>query len=244
VAGIATDLPAWLIVVISAAIILISGGIDAAFYYIFKIFMGQGVIQQGLRETGEPAEATILQVSDTGLTVNNIYPMVKALLEVRPQGRASYQVETKVLLNRMDIPQIQPGKVVQVRFDPRDPDQVVVVGAGAQDTINAPGSPAEARLAEQMLLGAEQANQALRQNGEPAQAKILQAQGLGVMVNGNNPAMRLLLEVYPANRPAFQAEAIAVVAQASIPNYQPDKMVFVKFDPNDITKVAIDHSQP
>jgi hypothetical protein len=244
VAGIVTGLPAWAIVLIGLVVLLIGGGIFATFYFVFKAVLGPEVERRKLLESGEPAEATILAVTDTGVTVNQIYPVVKVLLEVRPQGRQPYQVETKMILNRMDIPQIQPGKVVQVRFDPRNPEKVAVVGVGPQDTIITPGSPAEARVAEQMLLGAEQANQALRQNGQPAQAKILRTQALGIEVNGPNPAMRLLLEVYPTNRPAFQAEAIAVVAQASIPNYQPDKMVFVKFDPNDTTKVAIDHSRP
>ncbi len=242
VAGIVTGLPAWAIVLISLVVILISGGIFATFYFVFKAVLGPEVERRKLLESGEPAEATILAVTDTGVTVNRIYPVVKLLLEVRPQGRPPYQVETKMMLNRMDIPQIQSGKVVPVKIDPRRPQRVAIVmpqeaGAGV-------ASPVDARTAEQMLVSADQANEAIRQSGMPAQAKILQAQALGIEVNGPNPAMKLVLEVYPANRPAFQAEAIAVVAQASIPNYQPDKMVFVKFDPNDTTKVAIDHSQP
>jgi hypothetical protein len=241
IGGIAAGLPAWVIVLICVIAILFDGGMAAVFYFAFKAVLGPEVERRRLLETGEPAEATILTVEDTGITVNEIYPVVKVLLEVRPQGRPPYQAETQMMINRMDIPHIQPGLVVPVKFDPRRPQHVAVV---KQDEIAAATGtgPAEARGAEQMVVSADQANKALLQSGEPAQAKILQAQPLGIEVNGPNPGMRFVLEVYPASRPVFQAETIAVIAQASIPKYQPEKMVFVKFDPGDITKVAIDHS--
>jgi hypothetical protein len=241
VVGVVTDLPAWFIVLLCFVTLLFDGGMAAVFYFVFKAVLGPEVARRKLLEKGESAEATILQVTDTGVTVNEIYPMVKVLLEVRPQGRPPYQAETTMIINRMDIPQVQPGMVVPVKIDPRRPQQVAVVMPGETGAL--PGAvPTDARAAEEMLTHIDQANQALLQSGEPAQAKVLQAQALGVEVNGPNPAMKFMLEVYPANRPAFQAEAIGVIAQASVPKFQPGKMVFVKFDPNELTKVTLDHS--
>ncbi|RJP28598.1 MAG: hypothetical protein C4536_11885 [Actinobacteria bacterium] len=236
VGGIAAGLPAWAIVLICMFFLLFDVGIAAVFFLVFRATLDPEVKRRALLEKGEPAEATILTVTDTGVTVNEIYPVVKVLLEVRPQGRPPYQTETQMLINRMDIPQIQPGRVVPVKIDPRSPRRVAVVMEDEAAT------PLDAHAAEQMLVSSDQVNEALRQSGAPAQARIMQAQALGIEVNGPNPAMRFVLEVYPANRPAFQAETIAVVAQASIPKYQPDKMVFVKFDPNDTSRVAIDHA--
>ena len=241
VAGIATGLPAWLIVIICLALLLLAGGFYAVIFFAFKAVLGPEVARRKLLETGEPAEATILQVTDTRVTMNEIYPVVKVLLEVRPQGRPPYQAETTMLINRMDIPQVQPGLVVPVKIDPRSPKRVAIVRPAEAGGIAA-AAPTDASAAEQMLKSADQANEAIRQSGTPAQAKILQADALGIEVNGPNPAMKFVLEVYPADRPAFQAETIGVIAQASVPNYQPDLMVFVKYDPNDTSKVSLDHS--
>ena len=40
----------------------------------------------------------------------------------------------------------------------------------------------------------------------------------------------------------FQSEATAIVSAASIPKYQPGHTIFVKYDPADTTRVAIEHS--
>ena len=61
-------------------------------------------------------------------------------------------------------------------------------------------------------------------------------------MNGPNPAMKFLLEVTPQGGKPFQAEATAIVAQASVPKYQPGKSLYVKYDPKDQTRVAIEHS--
>ncbi len=241
VGGIAAGAPAWVIVLICLLVLLFNGGMVAVFFFGFRWALGPEVARRKLLERGEDAEATILEVTDTRVTLNEIYPIVKVLLEVRPQGRPPYQAEARMIINRVDIPQVQPGLVVPVKIDPRSQKRVAVVmpgGAGAA----AGGAPMDERAAQDMLARVDAANQALLQSGEPAQAKILQAQALGIEVNGPNPAMKFTLEVYPTDRPAFQSEATDVVAQASVPKYQPGKMVFVKFDPADTTRVTLDHS--
>jgi hypothetical protein len=78
-----------------------------------------------IQKRGVEAEATILRVWDTGMTVNDD-PVVGLLLEVRPTGTAVYQAETKALISRIDVPQFQPGHVIPVKYDPNDPKQVAV----------------------------------------------------------------------------------------------------------------------
>jgi len=80
---------------------------------------------KALQKTGEPAEATILQIWDTGMTVNDD-PVVRFLLEVHPAGKASYQAETKLRISRLSISRYQPGAVVPVRIDPRHPNHVAL----------------------------------------------------------------------------------------------------------------------
>jgi len=80
---------------------------------------------KALQEIGEPAEATIIRIWDTGVTVNDD-PVVGFLLEVRPSGKPGYQAETKLRISRVDVPRVQPGMVVMVRIDPKDPKHVAL----------------------------------------------------------------------------------------------------------------------
>jgi hypothetical protein len=80
---------------------------------------------KALQEIGESAEATILKIWDTGMTVNDD-PVVGFLLDVRPSGKPAYQAETKLRISRVDIPRVQPGTAVAVRIDPKDPKRVAL----------------------------------------------------------------------------------------------------------------------
>lgn len=78
-----------------------------------------------LQKTGEKAQAKILSIWDTGMTVNDD-PVVGFLLEVYPEGRPAYQARTKLRISRLDIPRIQPEMIVPVRIDPNDPRRVAL----------------------------------------------------------------------------------------------------------------------
>lgn len=80
---------------------------------------------RALHEAGKPAEATILEIWDTGMTVNDD-PVAGFLLEVRPAGGDAYRARTKLRIPRLAVPQFQPGRVVPVRIDPRDAAHVAL----------------------------------------------------------------------------------------------------------------------
>jgi hypothetical protein len=98
------------------------------------------------------------------------------------------------------------------------------------------------RQASEMIDGWEAVNNAIKESGLPAEATILKAWELGINVNGKNPAMQFQLEVRPADRPSFQAQATCVVAEASLANFQPGNVIQIKYDPEDLTRVAVVHS--
>jgi len=96
------------------------------FYGCFVIHNMDGVSQsRELQKTGEAAQAKILQIWDTGMTENQ-NPIIGILLEVHPTNGEPYQAKTKCMISRLDIPQFQPGAVVPVRFDPKEPTRVSV----------------------------------------------------------------------------------------------------------------------
>jgi len=77
-----------------------------------------------LQRTGVAAQAEILAIGETGLTVND-NPVITLDVEVRPADRPPYRGTIKrLLISRLEVPQFQPGRIIPVRFDPRDPSRV------------------------------------------------------------------------------------------------------------------------
>lgn len=79
-----------------------------------------------LQATGVAAEAEILSLWDTGITVNND-PVIGLKVRVRPKDGEPYEATiAKSLVSRLDVPRFQPGRVIPVRVDPHDPARVAV----------------------------------------------------------------------------------------------------------------------
>ena len=79
-----------------------------------------------LNTHGIPAQARILKLWDTGITVNND-PVVGLQVEVTPADRAPYIATIeRALISRLDVPRVQPRSVIPVRFDPNNPARVVI----------------------------------------------------------------------------------------------------------------------
>jgi hypothetical protein len=87
-------------------------------------FTGEKEARQ-IRATGVPAEATVVQIWDTGVTVNND-PVVGFLLDVQPSNQGPFQARTKALVSRLAVPRVQPGAHLRVFFDPKDTTRVAI----------------------------------------------------------------------------------------------------------------------
>ena len=92
---------------------------------------------QSIATKGIPAEGKILKISDTGTTINN-NPVVRLLLEVYPSGQPPFQAETERLIPRLQIPQIQPGAVVKLKYDPNTKGVALVDEDDPQPTQDPP----------------------------------------------------------------------------------------------------------
>lgn len=92
----------------------------------FKILRGlrkgSAEAQRLLRE-GSSSEAKVVQLQPTGTMINN-QPVTIVTLEV--QGASKYQVTTQTIVNQLFIPQIQPGKIVPIKIDPQDRNNVIL----------------------------------------------------------------------------------------------------------------------
>lgn len=69
-----------------------------------------------LRRSGRRGEAEILELYETGMTVNQ-HPVVGFKLRVYPLSGAPFEALTKQVAPRLEVPQLQPGARGQVRYD-------------------------------------------------------------------------------------------------------------------------------
>lgn len=76
------------------------------------------VLRRSILRRGRVATARVLNVWDTGTTINH-NPVVRLLLEVDPADQSAFQAETEQLISRVRIPQVQPGATLRVAYDPR-----------------------------------------------------------------------------------------------------------------------------
>ena len=88
----------------------------------------------------------------------------------------------------------------------------------------------------------QQETDAVRLIGTSARAIVKKYTWLGVYVNGNNPYAELEVEVLPDNAPAFEGKVKGAIIEQSVEKFQPGKEIFVKYDPQDRSKLTIDHS--
>lgn len=125
---------------------------------LFKVFIGAGRKKAATIESGEDAEATILSVTDTGVTLQNgLYFQVNFDLEVRPAVGASYMASVKDYVSRVSIAQYQPGTVLRVKYNPAKREEVAITGVAGATSTGGATSTADAADAAAPVFGSDEA---------------------------------------------------------------------------------------
>ncbi len=86
---------------------------------------GNSKAGKALMATGADAQATVLGLQQTGTYVN-MNPQVIITLQVSPPGQTPFQAQTSTILPMVAVPQVQPGAVVNVKYDPMDHSKVLL----------------------------------------------------------------------------------------------------------------------
>jgi hypothetical protein len=111
-------------------------------------YAGWNTLEQSeLVHAGNRAPAVVIEVKDTGMTVNN-QPRVRLRLRVEPEGEPPFEVERKLLVSRLAIP--RAGERGEVAYDPDDRDRFTfrgadLAGAGAPSRLDELAKLAELR---------------------------------------------------------------------------------------------------
>ena len=109
-----------------------------------------------LEASGVSAPAEILEVWDTGWTIND-NPVIGMKVRVRPADRPDFEATIeKTTISRIAVPQFQPGNLIPVRFDPRDPASIAVDPGGDPSAASVPssGNPYHDRFERAEIVGA------------------------------------------------------------------------------------------
>ena len=105
----------------------------------FMTSVGGGLTPE-LQASGVPATAEILEIWDTGWTLND-NPVIGMKVLVRPPDRPDFEATiNKTTVSRIALAQFQPGSVIPVRFDPQNPAVVAVDPEGGETPATGPSS--------------------------------------------------------------------------------------------------------
>ncbi|MFO7675810.1 MAG: hypothetical protein R6X12_05805 [bacterium] len=115
------------------ALVIILGAsvaVAAIFFFMARAARRRMVLLLGAGialENGVPAQATVLALADTGVTINK-NPQVRVELEVRRRDGHSYRAAATAVVSRLTASRYAPGTTVNVMVDPRDPRRVALLG--------------------------------------------------------------------------------------------------------------------
>lgn len=211
--------------------------LGATGFFLFRFFKGMSQ-NSGLVKTGVPAPAVILDVQDTGVTMNNSM-QARLTLQVTPVDRPPFQAVATTLVNRFQVGLLVPGASVQVKYDPGDITKVAV------ESLNAGGGMMGANIqsVQAAVLAQDQYYEQLRKTGEEAPATILTADETNIRAAEGGSVFRFTFNVTPRIGDPFKAETQAAIADASRYKYAVGKQVYVRYDPyGDRKQVALDRA--
>jgi hypothetical protein len=234
----------------------IPGSILSLFFIlVFGLTFGRSFLRnrqaKKLLKTGTRANGRIIEVYDTGVTLNN-QPQIGMKIEVTPLSGPPFTSEIKAIISRLQTSYYQPGANCIVRFDPNDKKTVAIESIGGsiseQDSTTGafqvssyfPGKTQE--QIEEILRGISKEENRIRSTGTECKAVIKASDWTNIYVNGKNEFRFFELVVMPDNMPAYDASCFNAIQDTSLSKFAPGKQVWIKYDPADKTKVTLSHS--
>ena len=108
---------------ISLYLVLLFAGVIALLVTMQQGWLTRPGNYNRLMQSGVDAPATILEMKDTGITLNNS-PYVRLRLRIQPAGGPAYEKSMHVAVSRINFPSV--GDSLTVRIDPHKPQDVII----------------------------------------------------------------------------------------------------------------------
>jgi hypothetical protein len=210
--------------------------LGATGFFVYRLFKGMSQ-NSGLVKTGVSAPAVILEVQDTGVSMNNSM-QARLTLQVTPADRPPFQAVASTFVNRFQVGMLVPGASLQVKYDPNDITKVAVesLSAGGVSAMNM-------QSVQAAVLAQDQYYEQLRKTGEEALATIVTADETNIRAAEGGSMFRFTFDVKPRVGEPFRVETQAAIADQSRAKYSVGKQVYVRYDPyGDKKQVALDRA--
>lgn len=157
----------------------IVGSLDLAFGFVAGIAGLSGKLNKIL-ENGESAQAIIIAIDRTGVTVND-QPMLKFRLQVQPNYGQAYEAETSRIIPFGLMPHLALGMSIPVKYMPDKPEDVALdlgamqISPAGFGTVNPPKPKNNANLSNKLKELEESFNQGLinQEEYDDARQRIL-----------------------------------------------------------------------
>jgi hypothetical protein len=119
--------------------------VGVVFFVLWRVFGGLGranAERDRLLREGVHATARILNVEMGGMTMTvgvQRHLQLRITVEVQAPDRPSYQAVLTAMVSELQIPQVQPGVIVNVRYDANNPNKIALESVGS--AASSPGGP-------------------------------------------------------------------------------------------------------
>jgi hypothetical protein len=192
-----------------------------------------GSKKKKILENGAQAQAVVIDVQDTGMTVND-NPRVKLTLQVQPENGVSFQVTKKTTVSRVSIPSV--GDTYFVRYDPADPTEVEFDTARGKENHD----ESRTKLAE---AAASAVPADLAQNGMLGRGSCVDVQktSTGTLIDCALTVGVRLVDGTPSYRATCHVALSAENAERLIPG---QTLFTVRADPNNHERIAVSLTEP
>ena len=179
--------------------------------------------RQRLEEAGVDAEAVLVAVQDTGMTVND-NPRVRLTLQITAaDGTGAFEVETKQTVSRVAIP--RAGEMFVVRYDPNDHDNFELVGAIGNGSAGGGSETLESASAGDIAAAVSSTGAAGVQSGSAAQL-LATGQRMAAVLREFSPTGQTVGDVKP-EAPDPRDPLYVIKAELLIDGSSPIEAVFM-----------------
>jgi hypothetical protein len=212
-----------------------------------------------LKATGIPATGTILQLRETGITINETDAVIGFTVMVEAAGRTPYTATFDQTVPRLAFGSLAPGAKVALRVDPDDPNEVAIdFDAGVTPAVGAVAGNAVGAIdvrpeqLQQMLaqfpgatvnLVAPKVGSAaeILATGTPGRATVINTFATDQTTPDGDPVVGYILNVQPSDgRPPYQVQLGHRTPRTLTHTPGPGANLAVKISPTDPEAVAID----
>lgn len=168
--------------------------------------------KQRLEQAGVNAQAVLVSVRDTGVTVNNNPRIALTFQVAAADGSGSFEVQTKKTVSRVTIP--RAGDAFMVRYDPEDHDNFELVGAVSGGDTGGPQVSLDSASASDISAAVQATGGGGVQRGSAAEL-LASGQRMTAVLREFSPSGRTVGDTNPAapdpNDPVYVIKAELLV---------------------------------